>query len=401
MNTNTVKNIGKRFVFLAFVMTVALLCGCGKNSETETREYSITTIKDAVEIKQSGEDQEETTKTVSTRVLVEEKDGYDPKEILNWSIDKCVEQDGKAYALKLFYEKENQYCEKSQVLSIANDFKEQEIILEKTDVMWMNELCVGGKYLYWVEYYFVDKNDETLITSSVEYRIIQYDLETRQEKELGIRDGACYDEICLEANENYVTWYDSCWDSDGKTVTHSISVYDVKNEKFLKWNQEDSVVKFMPYERLNICDGGITYFSEDSNGNVIINRMELETGGISKLYIGKKSEYSKISGCFSTQRYMGWFGDYGKGYYYLYDLKKEKLYKIDGKGTFSKYCVGDKFYANYANDEPVVKCYSLESESVFCYSLQGFRGFQFQEIDDGIIGLEIKDQTKYGMAYIE
>ena len=159
MNTNMVKNIGKRFVFLAFVMTVALLCGCGKNSETETREYSITTIKDAVEIKQSGEDQEETTKTVSTSVLVEEKDGCDPKEKLNWSIDKCVEQDGKAYALKLFYEKESQYCEKSQVLSIANDFKEQEIILEKTDVMWMNELCVGGKYLYWVEYYFVDRNN--------------------------------------------------------------------------------------------------------------------------------------------------------------------------------------------------------------------------------------------------
>ncbi len=175
----------------------------------------------------------------------------------------------------------------------------------------------------------------------------------------------------------------------------------MKNEKFLEWNQEDTIVKYMPYERLNICDGGITYFSEDSNCNVIINRVELKTGGISKLHIGKKSEYSRIAGCYSTQRYLGWFLDYGKGYYYIYDLKKEKLFKIDGKGIFSKYCIGDEFYANYVNDEPVVKCYSLESESVFCYSLQGFRGFQFQEIDDGIIGLEIKDQTKYGIAYIE
>jgi len=399
MNTNMVMNIGKMIVFFAFVMTVVIFGGCGKNGETGTREYSITTIKDAIEIKQSFEGQEETSKAVPMRFLVEEKDGYDPKEKLNWSIDKCVVQGEKAYALKLYYEDESQYCEKGQVLSISDDSQIQEIILEKPDVMWMNEFCVGGKYIYWVEYHF--KKAETLITSSVEYRIIQYNLETRQEKELGVRDGACYDEICLEANENYVTWYDSCWDSDGKTVTHSISVYDVKNEMFLEWNQDESVIKYMPYERLSICDGGITYFSEDSDGNVIINRVELETGCLSKLCIGKKSEYSKIAGCFSTQRYLGWFLDYGKGYYYVYDLKKGKLFKIDGEGIFSKYCVGDKFYANYANDEPSIRCYSLENESVSCYSLQGYRGFQFQKIDDGIIGLEIKDQTKYGMAYLE
>lgn len=397
MSINILKKLGNLFMIS---MVACLFCGCSKKDEFKAHEYFISSFKDAVEIEQSDKTQKENV-TVLTPHFWVEKNGHDLNEELDWSIDKCVTHDGKVYALKLYYERESQYCEKCQVLSMDEGSKEMEVILEKSDLIWMNEFTAGGKYLYWVEYRLPDGKNEASISNSVEYRIIQYDLENGQEMVLGVRDGMQYDEICLEANENYVTWYDSCWNEDGTDGTHSLTVYDVNKEKFYDMDDVGSVAKYVPYERLNIYDGGITFFCEDDDGNITIHRLQLDTGRVLKLSIGRKRDYAKIAGCFSTQRYLGWFLDYGKGYYYIYDLKKEKLFKIDGKGIFSKYCIGDRFYAYYSNDDPAVRCYSLDDESVAYYDLQGLRGFQFQSTEEGAVRLEITDLTQYGMVNFE
>lgn len=188
------------------------------------------------------------------------------------------------------------------------------LIYTTQNAFWLNEFFSTEDYLYWVEY--VSENDTTI------YNINQYELSTEKLTTIASRNGEDVYELCLSVSENFVTWYDNYINGNIE-----ISVYDIKSQT-LQTISDNFCVKFAPYERLKIVNDCITYFTADLNINTIsdpnessyniyINQLNLLTGEKKILLLGKRKDFNKLVGCFSNEKYIGWFTDYYKGNYFL------------------------------------------------------------------------------------
>lgn len=226
---------------------------------------------------------------------------------------------------------------------------------------------------------------------------MQYELATGEVSCIAERNSEEVFEICLAASDDYVTWYDDFW--DGRT---EIVIYDVKKKEA---HTLSGVKKFSAYARLDIVDGGITYFSEDEKGNIFVNRYVLDSGKADALMLGKINLPEKLEVCSSTDKYMGWRTDGGTvgRSYYFYDVESGTLYSLrESKGihVFSAW-LSDYLYLNCHDSEgyTLYVCDLSEGRS-WQEKLEG-HGMQFREYGDGQVYLEVRTDDEVKLMAID
>lgn len=208
--------------------------------------------------------------------------------------------------------------------------KDETLLYETEEGTRLNEFMANDAYLYWVEYAYSDGN----------YKVCQYELETGQLSCIATRDW----DICLGVSNEYVTWYDEL--DNGKK---EIVIYNIANQEFE--TVQGVTGDILSGIRLEIVDNGISFFSQDGEGNLYVNRYELSTGEMFSLLVMGENPWQKMAGCFSSSDYIGWFTEDSLGTYYLYNMTDTELYSFEATRGMTKciclsryLCVFDREY---------------------------------------------------------
>ena len=279
-----------------------------------------------------------------------------------------------------------QYTYLNQIYRVDLTTGAEELLYETEEAFWLNEFEATGAYLYWVEYLSTEAEG----SFGVLYRVMQYELATGEVKCIAERDGEEVFEICLAAWEQYVTWYDD-YCADDRV---EIAIYDAKKQEFSTLAPAGTK-KFSAYKRLDIVDGGITYFDVDEEENISINRYLLDSGETDVLLLGNQKNCGEPIDCFSSDTCIGWQSkDYAspKESYYFYDVEEGKLYRFSGgKGVsiFSKW-LSEKLYFNCNNSNGhMLYVFDFSTGGVSQQRFEG-SGMQFREYGDGQVYLEVR-----------
>ena len=305
-----------------------------------------------------------------------------------YEVDVCRQTEEGCFYTVSHAEDMAQYTFLNQIFRVNPETKTEEMLYETREAYWLNEFEAAGGFLYWVEYMWEVEGK----LSGTLYRIMQYELATGEVSCIAERNSEEVFEICLAASDDYVTWYDDFW--DGKT---EIVIYDVKKKET---HTLSGVKKFSAYARLDIVDGGITYFSEDEEGNIFVNRYVLDSGKTDAFMLGKRNASEKLSGCFSTEKYMGWQTDGGvvRDSYYFYDRESGALYSLRGSTEIN-------VFSAWLSDYLYLNCYDSEGYTLYVCDLSDGRswqekleghGMQFREYGGGQVYLEARtdDEVK-------
>ncbi len=256
-----------------------------------------------------------------------------------YSVWDCAANKNGAYYVREWDELMAQNPYAYQIYRHNEEKEDDSLLYEAPEVYLLNEFYANDSCLYWVEYKF----------DPDEYWVMQYDLATDEAKCLAVRPSGEWYEICLSVNNNYVTWYDH--NKDGSV---NIAVYNVQDQE-LEVIQDESIIKYMPYERLPVIDGGITYFTGDKEDRIFVNRYQLDTRICTRLLLGNKSVWPKLAGCFSDSAFLGWYTDYSTGTYYFYNMENGELWCLESSKDlriFSECLLDGKFcFYNSANEK--------------------------------------------------
>ena len=116
--------------------------------------------------------------------------------------------------------------------------------------------------------------------------------------------------------------------------------------------------------------------------------------------LGKRNASEKLSGCFSTEKYMGWQTDGGvvRDSYYFYDRESGALYSLRGSTEIN-------VFSAWLSDYLYLNCYDSEGYTLYVCDLSDGRswqekleghGMQFREYGGGQVYLEVRtdDEVK-------
>ena len=239
------------------------------------------------------------------------------------------------FYVKSFGKEGAQFHYLNQIYRYAPDRNEDVLIYETSEAVWLNEFLANSTYLYWVEYVYAEEK------GSYDYNVMQYNPTTEEIACIATRNDTESEEICLAVSDKYVAWYDSYLNGEVKII-----VYNVVTQE-MQLIEDTAIQKYMPYERLNIVDERITFFTQDDD-NIYINCYDLETMKTDILLLGNKRDFDKLAGCFSNAEYIGWLTEYSYGTYYFYNTKNGELYSLsqsDSMRVFSGW-LSKYFYIN-------------------------------------------------------
>lgn len=305
-----------------------------------------------------------------------------------FEILECTKNQKDTFYTKCYSEIMAQFSYFNQVYQYNAEQDQSILLYETADAIWVNELVAADNTVYWVEYNKYENGK-----SGIMYRVMQFNLGTGEVQCIASRDSDEAGELCLAISEQYVTWYDFYRD-DKKAI---ISIYDIKNQEII--SIEDGVQLFAPYERLDVVDGAITYFTEDEEENLYINRYDISSTKKDILWLGEKKDYKKLSGCFSDSEYIGWFEEYGWGPYYFYNMESGVLYCLHppkGMSVFSQWVSEGCLYVNESLDDRIY-VYDFVSGDVLYQNLPpDSTGFVICQYEDGAPYLKVRmgDETK-------
>ena len=266
----------------------------------------------------------------------------------------------------------------AQVYCYDIDKKNETLLYETGEGTQLNEFMTNDAYLYWVEHVYSDGN----------YKVCQYELETGQLSCIAIRDW----DICLSVSNEYVTWYDLI--GDGKA---EIVIYNIAKQEFE--SVQDVTGDILSGIRLEIVDNGISFFSQDGEGNLYVNRYELSTGEIFSLPVMRENPGQKIAGCFSSSNYIGWLTDGSFGTYYLYNMTDGELYSFEAtRGMLKCICLSRYLCFIDREYERVFVC-DIQNGQVFYQDLTpgGDTPWPWMWYQDGAVffRMETKDEVKF------
>lgn len=389
-----------------------VLCGCGPNSQvvgtvpsseerstesapresTETGAQTVQEpevpsllLEEAVEIRFDAEKFPSAGTLEPDGIIgpleTEEEDG------LHLCLQASLMINGSTYWFKEYYEDGAQYSVKYGLYRSTPDFAETEPLYMTENTFWLNEFCGNGDYLYWVEFRHEGEGNGTMY-------VMQYDLKTAELKAIADREWGKCEDPCLSASGDYLTWYDR---SSEENV--DIVVFKIPEQSFLDINVlEGAVCKFAPYARLEVTGGGITYFTQDDAENIYVNRLQLDSGDVRKLCIGRTDRLKEITGCYSTDRYMGYRTGYSTGNYYFYDLDTGKAsyfssgYSDENElAVFSMCCDGGYLYLNDRKNDRIIQC-DLKEGKGQCWALPEGIGMHFKSCDGKWIHFKVNGQ---------
>lgn len=329
----------------SFILMMFLLGGCGVMSDKETNQtmkHSQEEILNATENVESYIDKEnfdmqnmlndrpldvsdateislnKNAKESSDLLCVDfeiDKGNVDTEAETYVEISECVRNKNDIFYVRSYGEEGAQFYYLNRIY--CSDLKHnKEVLLYETDAVWLNEFLATDMNLYWVEYVFSEEKGD------FDYNVMQYNLSTEVVTCIASRNAVESEEICLAVSNDYVAWYDSYWDGRVQIIIFDIEKQEIQNI------QDANIKKFMPYERLNIVDDYITFFSQDEEGWIYINRYNLNTYEKDVLLLGKKEDYKKLAACFSDSKYIGWLTEYSYGTYYFYNIETGNLYSL-------------------------------------------------------------------------
>ncbi len=389
----------KRVVSVIFFVVMGLLpfvltgCGAQEASGEAVRRLNDDPIDCAGATELTVFQEEGDWNELLRKSFSEKKEGRDGSTF--YGVDVCRRNEESGFYSVSYGEDMAQFTFLNQIYRVDPETEHREMLYETREAYWLNEFEVNNNFLYWVEYVWTDSEQ---IRYGTLYRVMQYELATGEVSCIAERSDEEVFEICLAASERYVTWYDDY--EDGRT---EIAVYDIEKQELYTL---PGVKKFSAFARLDIVDGGITYFSEDEEGNISVNRYVLDTKKTNVLLLGKAKDFEKPLNCFSTDRYLGWKTDCGAvrgDRYYFYDMENGALYSVceeKGRNVFSHW-LSDYLYLNCSDsDGDTLYVCELSSGRVWRQRLAG-SGMQFRECEDGQVYLEVRTDKETELMTIE
>ena len=369
----------KRFSFLLGAVLL-ILGGCSSWRTSDVQQLNQQPIdrSEASEIVLDQDPREETG-LLEEAFSVDNGDG-DEGEGQYSEVRESTGNEKDFYYIKSYSESMAQFSYFNQIYRY-DPVRDQSVLLYETEeAIWVNELAAADHTVYWVEYLPEDR---------IVYNVMQFDLDTGEAKCIASRNNT--GELCLSASDGYVTWYDQTLDDNNV----SIVIYDVRKQEFLPI--EDDVQLAAPYERLDIVDDGITYFSEDEVGNLYINRYNLISKKKDSLMLGDKKNYDRLAGCFSDSEYIGWFEKYGSGPYYLYHVESGDLYCLEpskGMNVFTARVSSGRLYVLDSSGKAVYIYDPATGDTQYQKLSSGCIGLRFRQRVDGGLYLNAKEQGK-------
>lgn len=259
---------------------------------------------------------------------------YELEETTGNDIDllEYAQNSENVYYTKCYYIPMTIYTYYAEVYCYNIESKTHTLIYQKENISNLNELRANDDYVVWVEY--IPEGE------GFDYSVMLYDSKSGDVSNIATINSDYIGEICLSISKNYVTWYEYYYNEERVEV----SIYDINDKSTYQLENED-IVLFYPYERLDIVDDGITFFTKNDEGNVEVNRYNIKDKTTFSLVIEEEMEFA---GCMSNQDYIGWFTNYNNGRYYFYHMDSDKIYTLNSLGnlTFFDVRLEDKLYIN-------------------------------------------------------
>ncbi len=359
------------FIILMALISCWSIAGCGKvhGDDTTIEKEQLLNWTDAEEIRwENGKTGE---REALRKVASIEKKDTESQNDTECRVEACRWTGKDTIYLVSYSHEMEQYTFRNEIF--LNQEGEKSLLYETEEAFWVNELECNEKLAFWVEY--VSLGDE------VQYQIKCMDFEKRNVMCIATYPASEVEEICLSVSKNYVTWYESKINGGS-----SLRIYDINANQILQ-EQDKAVKKYAPYERVDIVDNGITYLEQREN-RVFLIRYDLLTKEETKICLGEEADDKRITGCFSTKDWLGWFTDYS-GTYYFSGTQDDKILRLTGdtKHNVFSFCLSDCLYINSMN---TLYRYDFETKEMETYVLPGI-GLQFHRTEKNQIYIEVNE----------
>lgn len=265
-----------------------------------------------------------------------------------------------------------QYTNRNKIYAHSLQRDEDILVYDTSDAYWINEMRANDTHLYWVEYLSEDPN--------ARYRIMQYQLDNGELSCIAENDGTEYSEISSMLSERFFVWYEVPMNGPYQIFVFDIEKQEIRERDVLSAVPGHTMTLYPAFSYLWIVEDCITYFTQDEQEQIYIQREDLPTGQIECFLLGEADPYRKVCGCFSDGRYVGWHFQYELRQFYFYDTVQQKLYhwdmKKDGMYSFSEFLCDGRFYFNNTEDKKVY-VWDLPTGQVYCQHLDD--GFWFRQ----------------------
>lgn len=250
-------------------------------------------------------------------------------------ISECAMNGEYAFYVKGYYKLMAQYDFMSEIYSYNLEWdkallphqsatrQKPQLLYQTAEGVSLIELQANDQYLYWVE--DDHENGQT--------KVCQYELETGDFTCIAVSQWG----PSLSVSNKYVTWYDHLDDGSDEIV-----IYDIGAQSFKKITAR-APGEILSGARVDLTENGIAYFSKDEEGNIYVNRYDLDTEEIFTLPLGPERASEKLTNCFSNSDYIVWSrrkagqAD-GRAAYYFYNMKSGDLYQWNESGEMYATC---------------------------------------------------------------
>lgn len=298
---------------------------------------------------------------ISEETVDEEKGIYS-------GIRECVINREYAFYIKGYYELMAQNDFMSEIYSYDLEWdkalsphhsamrQKPQLLYQTAEGVSLIELQANDRYLYWVE--DDHENGQT--------KVCQYELETGDLTCIAASQWG----PSLSVSNAYVTWYDHLDDGSDE-----IAIYDIGAQSFKKMTAR-APGEILSGARVDLTDNGIAYFSKDEEGNIYVNRYDLDTEEIFTLPLGPERASEKLTNCFSNSDYIMWSmrkagqAD-SQAAYYFYNMKSGDLYQWNEFG---------EMYATCKCTSRFLCVLDSENERIFVYDFQNKQTY-YQDMD--------------------
>lgn len=340
-------------VILFLIIGSIFLTGCGLKKEKKID------LENYIELDSSSTFSESFTEN-DLPLLVTDNYKSNNDDIV--SIQVLKKNDNNYFYIKNYDKPMSQFSYLYEIVKTDSENKETVIYKSKEKILLINELCITNNDLFFVEY-------EILNEEKMQYNIVQYDLSTGMFHTIAQYDASLYDEICLEANDNYLLWY--TYFRENKI--QAINIYHIKTGEIEVIKSSNLVSG--SYDRLLASDDIITYLikNDDTMTANIYNISKKVNKEFEIVNYDPKISYS----CQGSDKYIVLFTGFEHDVFYVYEIDTNQLYSINSKGKMN-------VFSYYFNNNTVYICENRKIIHVVDLATKNIRKINILNDFDGL-----------------